>query len=146
MKKIIILLSAAVLGFSCSDDDDSSDPGASSELIGVWQLVSENTSGRGDVNLTECELMNTVTITSTEFIETDIFGFSADNCSEGEVDTFSYTATATTITGNEGSFGYEVDGSTLTLTRIGFEDLNEDDVVDEGELFDFVNMFERLTE
>jgi hypothetical protein len=117
MKKIKLFLAAAalvVLGNSCSSDDDS---GGSSinqdQLIGTWQIVSLTEDGEA-VELSECELTETLVFTASEFTSNQPFTFN-DECDTSE---FSLPYT---LDGNVISAG--VDGVNLDELPIDFGDL-----------------------
>ena len=143
MKKIIVLLSAAVLGFSCSDDDDSSDSSSLSntDVVGEWMLVSEAVAGE-ELPLDECTLMTKITFTETEFTEED-YGISSfeEECVSRILE-FPYR-----IEGNELiSTDFGEDGFEGELSVSGDQLTFDDEEIDGDEVFGSVRVFERVTE
>lgn len=111
MKKIKIILLAIIastLTFSCSNDDNDSSSSAS--IIGTWQWTSSNEDG-SNVILTECDLLDTIIFTDTQFT---FVSHNSDNDS-APCTTESLTGTYS-ITGNIISTLYDEDGEVESQT------------------------------
>jgi hypothetical protein len=68
INNVIIVAFISILTFTCNSDDDSTD-GATGDnhakIIGAWRYASGTTNGVADT-LDDCELMDTVTFTSSQ--------------------------------------------------------------------------------
>ena len=139
MKKIIVLLSAAVLGFSCSDDDDSSSSSSTNELIGQWSFSERLIDGEVEP-LEDCEEMDFIVFTDDQYASTFFEPIDGECVFDG-TETFSYEVSGNSITLaflEEGedyteTLGFSIDGFELTLT------LEEEGEVEE-------EIFTRMTE
>lgn len=133
LKLPLILLLFTCVVFSCKKDDDGDDAPVektTAELIvGTWRWTSSQLDGE-DVPLTECDLMDTLTIEASTLSTTSFS--STDGSAPCEADTFGpipYTISENTVTftvdGESGVFNIEsVNDTTLVI-------LDED----EGEIF-----------
>lgn len=138
MKKVVILLTAIFLLFSCSSDDGGGSS-SSSDLTGTWSLVSK-TKNSEVYELDDCELMNTLTFTSSMVTDVDFFSIGIEGECEEDSDTVEYTtnrgAILVMIDGEAFSSEYSIDGSILTITNIEVD--GPDD-----ELFTFVEVYRK---
>jgi len=97
MKKVFVLLSAALAMFSCSDDDENVNEVTSGELVGSWSLVTrieDNTV----IDLDECNVLNTLTFTETTMTSESFFKNDSEECAEDGTSTFDYKVSDNTLT------------------------------------------------
>ena len=145
MKIIILLLSVAFLGFSCSNDDDSSSSVSSVDVLGAWSLVSESEQGEL-LDLNDCELNSTVSFTETEFteVDSDIFGLDGECFEFDRIYDYFFDGNELVVTEE---YEGEIEGFFEGVVSVSGDELTIDDEgTFEGETFGSVRVFERITE
>ena len=70
LKLTLLTIITACLTFSCSSDDDSSTASNAELIIGTWTWTASSYNGVA-YTLTECDLMDTLTFTSTTYNYTE---------------------------------------------------------------------------
>jgi hypothetical protein len=104
IKAYFIAFIAVTTMLACGSNDDSTDtPAAYGELIiGTWKLTSATTNGTSDT-LSECQLLETLTITATQV--TFLFQESDDGNAPCEEETnsstYSLESTSLTVAGGQ---------------------------------------------
>lgn len=124
-KIILLAVVTTCLTFSCSSDDD--DASSSASLVGTWKWTSSSENGVDDP-LTECDLLDTYTFTSTQ--ATYLEYYSDNDMAPCEFDTYmaTYTISGNVITFTVGSEVYteDIELTASTLTFIYQEDFNSE--------------------
>jgi len=122
MKKIALLISLAFIGFSCSDDEESS----SGDLVGTWLWTQSFEDGE-EYELDECEMMDSLIFTSNEVTST--YYYEEDGqCVIDDSETTSYSVSGNTLTSGDYSVEYSINGSELSITEVDSYDSDGDGV------------------
>ena len=89
-------MSAEVLGFSCSDDDDSSSSFSTNELIGQWSFSERLIDGQVEA-LEDCEEIDFIVYTDDQYTST-FFAPIGGECVLDWTETFPYEVNGNSVT------------------------------------------------
>ncbi|MFT5245043.1 MAG: hypothetical protein ACI8QQ_002991 [Psychroserpens sp.] len=127
INNVIIVAFISILTFACNSDDDSTDGTIGdnqAKIIGAWRYASGTTNGVADT-LDDCELMDTVTFTSSQVTFTYFEGV---DCADTGSETISYTISDNTITITFDGESYTSEIITLNNTTLTLKDTEDDEV------------------
>lgn len=138
LKTILIVTIISLFTFSCSSDDDNSNPSNTpgsttanqAALIGTWKFTSSSVNGVTDTNFWICDFEETYQITDNTITinyYADPSGNDGGNCELEGSNTTNYSISGNTITVE----GYAQEITTLNATTLVLKEIYEGDTYTE---------------
>lgn len=120
----LIICLLLILTSCSSDDNGGGEINFGDYIIGTWRYTSSTFNGVND-ELTECDLLNTLVINSTEVVDTEYFG---DTCDKTDIITGTYSIDGNIISATFDGDTYTTEILTLNNTTLTLKDTEGTDV------------------